>query len=81
MGDDHGFTASEVMGCLPGGWHLADSAEVGDWEASGRRWRTRLLDSADVERELVVEAAAMSRHGRMEALRRELDRLYRRALS
>jgi hypothetical protein len=80
MADDSGFTATEVIGHLPGGWTLADAGDPGGWEASGRRWRTRLVDGADVARELVVEAAAIASHGRIEALRREVDRLYRRAL-
>ena len=78
MSDSRGFTAREVIGLLPGGWALADAADPGSWDESGRRWRTRLIDGADVERELAVEASAMDRHGRTEALRRELDRVYRR---
>ena len=81
MSDERGFTAHEVVGLLPGGWSLADSADPGEWEGSGKRWRTRLVDGADVARDLVVEATAIARHGRIEALRRELDRVYRRVCS
>ena len=78
MSDRQGFTTRELVGLLPGGWALADATDPGDWDAAGRRWTTHLVDGADVERDLVVEASAMDRHGRTEALRRELDRVYRR---
>lgn len=78
MSDRPGFTARELVGLLPGGWTLADATDPGEWDAAGRVFRTRLVDGADVERELAVDAEAMDRHGRTEALRRELDRVYRR---
>ncbi len=77
MNDRQGFTARELAGLLPGGWSLADTTDPGEWDDAGRVYRTRLVDGADVERELAVEASAMDRHGRTEALRRELDRVYR----
>ncbi len=77
MSDKQGFTARELVGLLPGGWSLADTTDPGEWDDTGRVWRTNLRDGADVSRELVVEATAMDRHGRTEALRRELDRVYR----
>ncbi len=78
MNDDRGFTTHEVVGLLPGGWSLADAADPGEWDDSGQRWRTQLLDGAEVPHEVVVDATAIARHGRTEALRRELDRVYRR---
>lgn len=78
MSDPRGFTARELIGLLPGGWTLADTADPGSWDDAGKTWRARLIDGADVERELVVESKAMAEHGRTEALRRELDRVYRR---
>lgn len=77
MEEQRGFTSREVVGLLPGGWSLADAADVGAWDEAGKRWHTRLVDCADVSRDLVVEASAMARYGRIEALRRELDRVYR----
>lgn len=77
MSDRIGFTTRELTGLLPGGWTLADAADPGGWDDAGKRWRTRLIDIADVEREVVVEAAAMDEHGPAEAFRRELDRVYR----
>ncbi len=74
------FTATEIRGLLPGGWNLADPADPGSWDGSGRRWRTGLLDSADVRREVAVDAGEIDRHGRLEALRRAVDRVYREAL-
>ena len=78
MSDLPGFTARELVGLLPGGWTLADATDPGEWDAAGRRWCTRLVDGADVPRDVVVEATAMERHGRAEAFRRELDQVYRR---
>lgn len=78
MTDRPDFTARELAGLLPGGWTLADAADPGGWDGDGRRWSSRLLDGADVVREVVVEAAAMNEHGPAEAFRRELDRVYRR---
>lgn len=78
VNESRGFTAREVIGLLPGGWSLADATDPGSWDDSGRQWRTRLIDGADVERELVVESEAMGELGRTEAMRRELDRVYRR---
>ena len=77
MSDKQGFTARELVGLLPGGWSLADATDPGEWDDAGEAWSTRLLDGADVERQLTVEAKAMARHGRSEAVRRELDRVYR----
>ena len=77
MSDKQGFTVRELVGLLPGGWSLTDATDPGEWDDSGRVWRTSLRDVADVARELVVEATAMDEHGRTEALRRELDRVYR----
>ncbi len=78
MSDERGFTTQEIIGLLPGGWALADQADPGAWDDAGHEWRTRLIDGADVPRELVVGAATMAQDGRIEALRSELERVYRR---
>jgi hypothetical protein len=80
MTDRAGFTARELTGLLPGGWTLADVTDPGQWDEAEQRWSTRLVDGADVLREVVVEAAAMDRHGPAEAFRIELDRVYRRVV-
>ncbi|MFQ5348810.1 MAG: hypothetical protein ACE5EG_00035 [Thermoanaerobaculia bacterium] len=77
MTERQGFTARELVGLLPGGWSLADATDPGEWDESSGQWRSRLVDGADVPHELVVSATDMDRHGRTEALRRELDRVYR----
>ena len=81
MSDARGFTTHEIVGLLPGGWALADRADPGAWDDAGKQWRTQLIDGADVPRELVVGATAMAQQGRIEALRSELDRVYRRVCS
>ena len=80
MTDRRDFTARELNGFLPGGWTLADEAEPGSWDESGKRWQARVVDGADVVRDVVVEAAAMDEHGPAEAFRRELDQVYRRVV-
>ncbi len=74
------FTVDELRGQLPGGWVLTDPADPGGWDAAAERWRAAVRDGAGVDRELVIERAAIERHGRPEALRRAVDTLYRRAL-
>ena len=69
----------EVLGALPSGWTLAP--EGGSWDARRGVWRQRVLDPARVDWELVVAAADAERLGRIPALERAIDRLYREALA
>jgi hypothetical protein len=69
----------EVESLLPSGWILAP--QPGGWDARRGVWRQSVLDPARVERELAVPAAEAERLGRLPALRREIDRLYRNALA
>ncbi len=72
------FTRLEIESLLPGGWSLA--GRNGGWDARRRRWSVEVVDSADLEWELEVRAADVDRFGRVDALRRSVDRLYREAL-
>ena len=75
MDEPSEFTVREIVGLLPGGWTLAEPADPGGWQ--GQSWCIRLVDGADVPHEARVDAKEIERHGRLEALRQELDRLYR----
>jgi hypothetical protein len=69
----------EVESVLPSGWILAPQSA--GWDAPRGVWRQPVLDPARVERELLVPAADAKRLGRLPALRRVIDRLYRNALA
>jgi hypothetical protein len=62
---------------LPSGWNLAGD---GAWDGGRRAWVQPVVDGADVAWELRVAADDVGRLGRIEALRRAVDRLYREAL-
>lgn len=87
-----GYTEDEIRSYLPSGWHLAaaDDANAelsphtfGRWDAAKRVWRMRILDNVDFDWPLVVKAAdavKLGANGRLEALRRAMDKLYRERL-
>ena len=81
MGDDAelSYTAEELHGYLPSGWRLADP-DGGVWDARKARWTTAVADGAEMEWTLRVDGAEAGKHGRLEALRRAVDRVYREAL-
>ncbi len=74
------FTRRELLDLLPSGWlPVADSAsEAGS--SAGEGWQARVRDGADQEWELRVRGRDCERLGRLEALRRAIDRLQREAL-
>lgn len=73
------YTETEIRSFLPSGWNLTGEA-VGSWDAKKRVWRTMVLDNVDFDWPLVVDAADASSLGRLEALRRAMDRVYRERL-
>jgi hypothetical protein len=87
-----GYTEDEIRSYLPSGWRLAaaegPNAELsprtfGHWDAARRVWRMRVLDNVDFDWPLVVkaaDAAKLGASGRLEALRRAMDKLYRERL-
>ena len=86
------YTEDEVRSYLPSGWRLLAAedanAEVlphifGSWDAGKRVWRMRVVDNVDFDWPLVVkaaDAAKLGANGRLEALRRAMDKLYRERL-
>jgi hypothetical protein len=87
-----GYTEDEVRSFLPSGWRLAASepapAEIapltfGHWDAGKGVWRMRVVDNVDFDWPLVVRAADAAKfgtNGRLEALRRAMDKLFRERL-
>jgi len=87
-----GYTEDEIRSYLPSGWHLGATepanAELvartfGHWDAGKKLWRMRIVDNVDFDWPLVVkaaDAAALGTNGRLEALRRAMDKLYRERL-
>lgn len=72
------YTETEVRSYLPSGWELGSSA--GSWDAGKRLWKATLIDNVDFDWPLVVTAADASSQGRLEALRRAVDRVFRERL-
>jgi len=87
-----GYTEDEIRSFLPSGWRLgaADPANAelaprtfGHWDAGRQAWRMRIVDNVDFDWPLVVkaaDAAKLGANGRLEALRRAMDKLYRERL-
>jgi hypothetical protein len=87
-----GYTEDEVRSFLPSGWRLLAADEpnaelqprtIGRWDGGKRVWRARVVDNVDFDWPLVVKAADAARlgaNGRIEALRRAMDKLNRERL-
>ncbi|HXO20793.1 MAG TPA: hypothetical protein VOA87_12825 [Thermoanaerobaculia bacterium] len=73
------YTESEVRSYLPSGWHLAGDPQ-GNWDAKKKSWRVQVLDNVDFDWPVVVGADEAASLGRLEALRRAVDRVYRERL-
>ena len=72
------YTTIEIQSYLPSGWVLI----VGGAEPQrrGSAWAARVVDIADTEWSLEIASREVDRHGRLVALQREIDRVYREAL-
>jgi len=73
------FTDIEVRSYLPSGWSLRPGSS-GRWDAASGQWAVAVLDGADNEWKVTVDARSAARAGRLEALRASIDRLQRKAL-
>jgi hypothetical protein len=90
MRPDHplGYTEEEIKSFMPTGWKLANptlgpDGTEGTWDAKQRAWRVDVCDGVDFEYPLVVryaEVSTLGANGRIEALRRAFDKLYRERL-
>jgi hypothetical protein len=74
-----GYTETEIRSYLPTGWDLAGDGE-GSWDAKKKSWRARVIDNVDFDWPVVVTAEDAASLGRIEALRRSMDRVYRERL-
>jgi hypothetical protein len=73
------YTETEIRSFLPTGWDLAGDPQ-GDWNAKKRSWQIRVLDNVEFDWPLVVKAEDAGSLGRLEALRRAMDTVYRERL-
>jgi len=69
------YTVIELESFLPTGWSLAETDP--QWDAKKSAFRIRVIDGSDLDWQLVVPKAEADSHGRIEALRRAVDRLDR----
>ena len=86
------YSEEEVRSVLPAGWHLPAEGPFtggsappleGSWDAGKRTWRLTVLDNVDFDWPVEVKAADAARlgaGGRIEALRRAMDKVYRERL-
>jgi hypothetical protein len=79
MADSLSYLPIEVRSYLPGGWVLSDS-EFGTWDAKEKTWKIKVVDGADAAHTVAVDADAVGSVGRLEALRKAIDRTYRKSL-
>jgi len=73
------YTETEVRSYLPSGWNLTDDGP-GAWDPKKKIWQTTVLDNVEYDYPVVVKPADAQSHGRIEALRRAFDRVYRERL-
>jgi hypothetical protein len=73
------YTENEVRSFLPTGWDLAREG-AGAWHARDRAWRLRVIDNVDFDWDVEVEAEDAAEHGRLAALRRAMNQVYRERL-
>jgi hypothetical protein len=72
------FTDVEVRSYLPTGWGIRPGAR-GRWDGKRRRWTIEVYDGADNVWTVAVDGKGKPAD-RLEALRLEIDRLFREAL-
>ena len=72
------YIPDEVKSYLPSGWSLVE--DTGRWDARRATWTIRVLDVADQDWPLAVKAADADKLGRMAALKRAMDKVYREGL-
>lgn len=73
------YTETEIRSYLPTGWDLAGGPE-GAWDPKKKSWRISVLDNVEFDWPVVVKADDAGSQGRMEALRRAMDAVYRERL-
>jgi hypothetical protein len=74
------YTVVEIRSYLPSGWNLVAPDDPGTWDAGKEQWICRVIDGADTTWDLPILAAELKKMGRVDALKKAVDRLYRKAL-
>jgi len=69
------YTDVELESYLPAGWTLGDLEP--HWHDGEQAFHAKVLDGSELDWELWVPKAEADRHGRIEALRRAVDKLDR----
>ena len=77
--DTLSYTETEIRSYLPSGWNLAEEG-VGSFDAKKKVWRTMVIDNVEFDWPVEVAGADAASLGRLEALRRAMDRVYRERL-
>ena len=72
------YVTDEVKSYLPSGWSL--SPDGGRWDDKKGAWSIQVFDVADQDWQVAVKAADAEKLGRLEALKRAMDRVYREGL-
>jgi hypothetical protein len=73
------YTETEIRSYLPTGWDLAGDG-TGKWDPKKKSWQISVLDNVEFDWPVVVKADDAGSQGRMEALRRAMDVVYRERL-
>lgn len=73
------YTETEVRSFLPTGWDLLGTPE-GSWDPQKKTWRATVVDNVEFDWPVVVKADDAASLGRLEALRKAFDRVYRERL-
>lgn len=73
------YTETEVKSFLPTGWSLTRDG-AGRWDAKKKVWQLRVLDGVDFDWPVVVKSDDAGSLGRLEALRRAMDEVFRERL-
>ncbi len=69
------YTEVELESYLPAGWTLGEPAP--HWDEKGQAFHAKVLDGSFLDWDLRVPKAEADQRGRIEALRRAVDRLDR----
>lgn len=75
-----GYTELELRSYLPSGWGVRAGGKE-RWDPDRQVWSIEVYDSADNIWPLTVAAREASAAGRLEALKKSVDKLYRVALA
>lgn len=73
------YTEAEIRSFLPTGWSLTEDGP-GTWDTKDRVWRTTVIDNVDFDWTVEVTPDEASSLGRLEAIQKALNRVFRERL-